>query len=58
MSSRMSIYYEESNSSKETLSRVNRHVDLYKEINKSELENYDIKSNATILGDNHNEIDV
>ena len=32
--------------------------DLYKDISKSELENYSIKSNATILGDNKNEIDV
>lgn len=40
------------------LSRVHRNEELYKEINKSELENFDIKSNATILGNNDNEIDV
>lgn len=57
MSSRMSKYYEEDNSLN-TLSRVNRHEELYKEINKSELENYNIKSNATVLGSHQNEIDV
>lgn len=55
MSSRMSKYYEEANA---TNSRYHKNEELYKEINKSELNSFDVKSNATILGDNHNEIDV
>ena len=51
----MSKYYDEPEISN---SRYKRNEALYKEINKSELNNYDIKSNATILGDNHDEIDV
>lgn len=55
MSSRMSKYYEES---LDTSSRYHKNEELYKEISKSELESFDIKSNATILGENKNEIDV
>lgn len=58
MSSRMSKYYEDDDVTNIPNSRFHRNEELYKEINKSELNNYDIKSNATILGDNHNEIDV
>lgn len=55
MSSRMSKYYDEPDM---TSSRYHKNEELYKEINKSDLNNYSVKSNATILGDNHNEIDV
>lgn len=55
MSSRMNKYYETEDS---TPSRMKRNEDLYKEINKSELSSYDIKSNATVLGNNEPEIDV
>ena len=55
MSSRMNKYYEES---LDTPSRYHKNEELYKEISKSELESFDIKSNATILGENKNEIDV
>ena len=55
MSSRMNKYYEEPEN---LMTRTTRNQDLYKDISKSELENYSIKSNATILGDNKNEIDV
>ena len=54
MSSRMSKYYEEDNVN----SRFRKNEDLYKEINKGELNSYSVKSNATVLGDNNNEIDV
>ena len=58
MSSRMSKYYNEPEVNSNFNSRVHKNEDLYKEINKSELNNYSVKSNATILGDNDNEIDV
>lgn len=58
MSSRMSKYYDESLVTDSPNSRVNRNERLYREINKSELNSYDVKSNATILGENDNEIDV
>ena len=55
MSSRMTKYYDEPEI---TNSRYHKNEELYKEISKSELNSYDVKSNATILGDNKNEIDV
>lgn len=55
MSSRMTKYY---NEPEVTNSRYHRNEELYKEISKSELNSFDVKSNATILGDNKNEIDV
>lgn len=58
MSSRMSKYYDEPEVTSVPNTRFHRNEELYKEINKNELNNYDIKSNATVLGDNHNEIDV
>lgn len=55
MSSRMTKYYDEPEI---TNSRYHKNEELYKEISKSELNSYDVKSNATILGENKNEIDV
>ena len=55
MSSRMSKYYEEPEN---LVTRTSRNEELYKDISKSELENYSIKSNATVLGDNEPDIDV
>ena len=55
MSSRMTKYY---NDEDIATSRFQRNEELYREINKNELDNYDIKSNATIIGENKNEIDV
>lgn len=55
MSSRMTKYYDEPEI---TNSRYHKNEDLYREISKSELNNYDVKSNATILGENKSEIDV
>ena len=57
MSSRMNRYYEEDND-KIVSSRVSKHEDLYREISKNEIDGYEVKSNATILGANENEIDV
>ena len=39
-------------------SRASRNEQLYKDINKMELQNYEVKSNATVLGDNRKSIDV
>ncbi len=39
-------------------SRASRNEQLYKDINKMELQNYEVKSNATVLGDNRRSIDV
>lgn len=55
MSSRMTKYYDDEEIKS---SRYHKNEELYREISKSELNGYDIKSNATILGDNKNEIDV
>lgn len=55
MSSRMTKYYDEPEM---TNSRYHKNEALYKEISKSELNSFDVKSNATILGENKNEIDV
>lgn len=55
MNSRMTKYYSE-DEFKET--RYHRNEELYKEISKNEIDNYDIKSNATVIGDNKNEIDI
>ena len=55
MSSRMSKYYEEDT---EMPSRYHKNEALYKEINKNEIDNFEIKSNSTLLGENKDEIDV
>lgn len=55
MNSRMNRYFEET---EVVSSRCKKNENLYKEINKNELDNYDIKSNATVIGDNKNEIDI
>lgn len=39
-------------------SRTARNSELYKEITKAEIENFDVKSNATVLGNNKDNIDV
>jgi hypothetical protein len=39
-------------------SRTARNTDLYKEINKTELDNFEVKSNATVIGNNRSNIDV
>lgn len=54
MDSRMNKYYEES----KNLSRVARNEELYKDLNKQELSSYEVKSNATVIGNHENEIDV
>ncbi len=56
MNSRLDKYYE--NNDEVVSSRVHKNEELYKEISKSEIDGYEVKSNATILGENKNEIDV
>ena len=53
MDSRLIKYSDNKN-----MSRVTRNMDLYKEINNTSLENYSIKSNATIIGNQEPEIDI
>lgn len=55
MSSRMNKYYENDEGQN---SRFQKNATLYQQISKNELNNFEVKSNATILGDNKNEIDV
>ena len=56
MDTRMNKYYED----EEELvnSRFQKNENLYKEINKNELDNYEVKSNSTVLGETKAEIDV
>lgn len=56
MNSRVDKY--EIDSLEDTSSRTSRNQKLYKEIGKAELEEYEVKSNATVLGDNKDSIDV
>jgi hypothetical protein len=56
MNTRMTKYYEEP--SENASSRYVKNAELYKEISKNNLENYDIQSNATVIGPHENEIDV
>lgn len=39
-------------------SRTSRNQELYKEISKTELPNFEVRSNATVIGDNKDNIDV
>ena len=39
-------------------SRTARNTELYKEINKTELDSFEVKSNATVIGNNRSNIDV
>ena len=56
MSTRMEKYDQDTSNK---MSRLSRNTELYKTINKNELDNYEIKSNATVLGSNKkNQIDV
>lgn len=56
MKTRMEKYYD---SHEETVgSRSKRNEELYKEINKSEIEKFEINSNATVLASNGRNIDV
>jgi len=54
MDSRMNKYHELDND----MSRVSKHSDLYKDINNADIDNYTLKSNATVLGHQENEIDI
>ena len=40
------------------MSRVAKNIDLYKEINDTELDNFNVRSNVTVIGNQDKEIDV
>lgn len=52
MESRINKYNEEN------MSRVAKHTELYEKINENILDNFDVNSNATIIGEQKREIDV
>lgn len=56
MKTRMEKYYDAQE--EQIGSRAQKNENLYKEINKSEIEKFEINSNATILGNNSRNIDV
>ena len=53
MDSRMNKYSDDNR-----MSRVSKNASLYKEINESELDNFSVKSNATVIGNQEPEIDI
>lgn len=55
MDSRMNKYYENDELGN---TRFKKNENLYKEINKSELDSYEVKSNTTIIGESEASIDV
>lgn len=55
MNSRVEKYYDKNI---EVGSRTARNTELYKEINKTELENFEVRSNARVIGNNRGNIDV
>ena len=55
MKTRMEKYYSEQEPS---LSRAQRNANLYKEVNDSELDDFNLNSNASVLGDNTPNIDL
>ncbi|MGM9834301.1 MAG: hypothetical protein ACI31M_00790 [Bacilli bacterium] len=55
MKSRMDKYY---NKDGTHLSRASKNVNLYKEVNTSELEDFNLNSNVSILGDNTSNIEI
>ena len=54
MDSRMSKY----NDDNAPTSRVSRNAELYKQINDSELESFNVRSNSTVIGDQNHEINI
>ncbi len=55
MASRMSKY---SDSSEKKVTRLEKNQEMYKKLHQTELENFDVSSNATILGENDDYIDI
>lgn len=55
MNSRVDKYYDKSTN---IGSRTARNTELYKEISKTELDTFEVKSNATVIGNNRGSIDV
>ena len=59
MQSRMKKYYDNVNEIEEvTSSRTQRNRDLYKEVSNLEIDEFDLHSNASIIGDNSDNIDI
>ena len=56
MNTRMAKY--EQNEEVKIPSRVKKHAELYEEINNKEINNFTIKSNATVIGNQEQEIDI
>ncbi len=56
MKTRINKYYDETPSFAPR--RTAKNTELYEEIKKSEIENFDIGSNAKVLGDNESQIDI
>ena len=56
MDTRLNKYYEDEE--EVVTSRTKKNENLYKEISKNELDNFEIKSNSTVIGENKAEIDV
>ena len=50
MSSRIDKYYDDNENT--SYSRIQRNSNLYREIGKTEIDNYEVKSNATVICDN------
>ena len=57
MKTRMEKYYPE-NETMPTLSRSKKNEDLYKEVSSSELEEFNLNSNVSVLGENSPNLDV
>ena len=55
MNTRMSKYYEDNDT---TNSRVHKNQELYSSISKSDIEEFNINNNESVLGNNHDEINV
>lgn len=54
MDTRVNKYNDEN----KAMSRVSKHEDLYKRINDSELDNFSVHNNATVIGNQDQEIDI
>ena len=59
MQSRMNKYYDNIDDMEEVVpSRAQRNKDLYKEVSNLEIEDFDLHSNVSVLGDNKDNIDI
>ena len=61
MQSRLEKYYEDHDITEDTMelpSRLNKNQKLYKEVSSKELNNFDVNSNTSILGNDVNSVDI